>query len=78
MPKIPRSKHASGNLIVYKVARAEVNDIYDMERDDLIMLVLEYAETEGDFQQGKFKVGQFAFPLLTPTNSCRACMTECR
>ena len=60
--RIPRNKNADGSLIVHKLIGFEVVDTYGTERDDLLMLVCLYAETEEDFQNRNFSVKQFVFP----------------
>lgn len=60
--RIPRNKNANGSLIVHKLIQCEAADAFDVERDDLIMLVLQYAETEEDFKNNKLTVKQFVFP----------------
>ena len=60
--KIPRNKNANGTLIVHKLIQCEVADAFDLEHDDLIMLIFQYAETEEDFRNNKLTVKQFVFP----------------
>lgn len=60
--RIPRNRNGNGSLIVHKLIQCEVADAFDLERDDLIMLVFQYAETEEDFRNNNLTVKQFVFP----------------
>ena len=56
--RIPRNKNANGTPIVLKLIQCEVVDAFDLARDDLNMLIFQYAETEEDFRNNKLLARQ--------------------